>query len=139
MLTGTLRWERRTSQPKPHWEARHYHVYVIECRPQTHYYIGITANLPGRLAAHRQGHGSAFTRQFGFTSCPYVEWSVNLNRALQREASLLHEYRTQYPTALVCGGKWDRQSRKWLAPYQPDLDRPTPDYAYDESQVRRFD
>jgi putative endonuclease len=39
------------------------HVYILASKRNGTLYIGVTNDLPGRIHAHREGRGSAFTKR----------------------------------------------------------------------------
>jgi len=51
-------------------------------------YIGVTANLPQRVALHREGKGSAFCRKYKLTRLVLAEWHDEIDDALRREKML---------------------------------------------------
>jgi putative endonuclease len=44
-----------------------FHVYILASHTRR-LYIGVTGNLPRRLAQHRAGMASRFTQRYGITS-----------------------------------------------------------------------
>jgi putative endonuclease len=51
-------------------------------------YTGVTANLPARITQHREGRGSAFCREYGFTRLVYMEWHDDIEDAIRREKAV---------------------------------------------------
>jgi putative endonuclease len=62
-------------------------VYVLRCRGGSHY-TGITSDLERRLAAHRAGKASAYTRSRRPLRLVYTERQPSRGAALRREAAL---------------------------------------------------
>ena len=63
-------------------------VYILTTRRRTALYIGVTSNLPLRLARHRAGLGSRFTRRYSVTRLVHVEWYRDPLTAITREKQL---------------------------------------------------
>ena len=62
-------------------------VYLLRCRDGS-LYTGITNDLPRRLAAHRAGKGSAYTRSRRPLQLAYRERVADRSAALRREAAI---------------------------------------------------
>ena len=62
-------------------------VYLLRCRDGS-LYTGITNNLGRRLAAHRAGTASAYTRSRGPVRLVYREPARDRGAALRREAAI---------------------------------------------------
>ncbi len=62
-------------------------VYLLHCRDGS-LYTGITNDLPRRLAAHRAGKASAYTRARGPVRVVYREPVADRSAALRREAAI---------------------------------------------------
>ena len=62
-------------------------VYLLRCRDGS-LYTGITNNLARRLAAHRAGTASAYTRARGPVRLVYREPVRDRSAALRREAEI---------------------------------------------------
>lgn len=69
-------------------------VYVLRCRDGS-LYTGITNNLARRLAAHRAGKASAYTRSRRPVRLAYREPQPAKGAALRREASIRRLTRAQ--------------------------------------------
>jgi len=63
-------------------------VYILASRPRGTLYIGVTADLVGRVWLHRNGQGSAFTRRYGVYELVWYEPHVEMASAITRETSL---------------------------------------------------
>ena len=62
-------------------------VYLLRCRDGS-LYTGITNDLPRRLAAHRAGTASAYTRSRRPLRLVYREAARDRSSALRREAAI---------------------------------------------------
>jgi putative endonuclease len=62
-------------------------VYLLRCRDGS-LYTGITNDLPRRLASHRSGKASAYTRSRRPVSLAYQETVDDRGSALKREAAI---------------------------------------------------
>jgi putative endonuclease len=67
---------------------RFYWTYILASKPYGTLYIGVTNDLLGRIADHREGVGSSFTRRYGVTRLVFYEEFDDINVAIQREKSL---------------------------------------------------
>ena len=63
-------------------------VYILASKPNGTLYIGVTSDLPRRLADHRAGVASAFTAAHGVTRLVYVEPYADIREAIVREKRL---------------------------------------------------
>jgi putative endonuclease len=68
-------------------------VYLLQCGDGS-LYAGITNNLAKRVAAHRAGRGSAYTRSRRPLVVVYEEPCANRAAALRREAAIKRLDRT---------------------------------------------
>jgi putative endonuclease len=68
--------------------SRNFAVYILTTRRRTALYIGVTSNLPLRLAQHRSGLGSRFVRRYSVTRLVHVEWFSDPLTAITREKQL---------------------------------------------------
>ncbi|OLC86111.1 MAG: hypothetical protein DMD38_08030 [Gemmatimonadetes bacterium] len=62
-------------------------VYLLRCRDGS-LYAGITNDLPQRLASHRSGKASAYTRSRRPVTLAYREAVPDRGSALRREAAI---------------------------------------------------
>ena len=67
-----------------------FHVYILASRRHGTIYIGVTNNLPKRLAQHRAGRGSIFVRDYNVFRLVYVESFERPDEAIAREKQLKH-------------------------------------------------
>jgi putative endonuclease len=65
----------------------YYFVYLLECADKT-IYTGITTDLLRRLAEHKHGVGSHYTRAHGAKKMLYSERHATRGAALRREAEI---------------------------------------------------
>ena len=64
-----------------------YFVYLLRCA-DTSLYTGITNDLNRRLAAHKAGTASRYTRSRGALRFEYIEQKRTKGSALKREAAI---------------------------------------------------
>ena len=67
---------------------RFYFVYLLTNRRRTTLYTGMTRDLRVRVAAHRAGKGSAFTRRYGLDRLVWYEVHENPLSAITREKQI---------------------------------------------------
>ncbi len=65
-------------------------VYIISTRPNGILYIGVTADIARRIAQHKAGEGSAFTKRYGLNLLVYAERYEDIRDAIAREKILKH-------------------------------------------------
>jgi len=75
-------WTRSSGDPRVTW-----HVYVLRCADGS-LYTGITNDLARRLAAHRAGTASRYTRSRRPVRLVYRERRRDRSAALKREAAI---------------------------------------------------
>lgn len=63
-------------------------TYILTNRPRGVLYIGVTANLPGRLWSHRNGKGSDFCKRYRLTRLVLAEWHDCIADAIAREKAM---------------------------------------------------
>ncbi|MEX0917872.1 MAG: GIY-YIG nuclease family protein [Candidatus Paceibacterota bacterium] len=78
-----------------------YYVYILECADKT-LYTGITTDIAKRLAAHKAGTASRYTRAHGAKRIRYQEECQDRGSALRREAAIKKLSRIQ-KSALIEG------------------------------------
>lgn len=71
-----------------------YFVYILRCADES-LYTGITNDIDRRLAAHKAGTASKYTRSRGVVRFEYVESKRTKGAALKREAAIKNLTRTQ--------------------------------------------
>jgi putative endonuclease len=77
-------------------------VYILTNKPGGILYIGVTADLPARVAQHRRGEGSAFCRRWGLDRLVYAEAFPTMEDAIARE-KVLKKWRREWKVALIEG------------------------------------
>ena len=63
-------------------------VYIMCNKPHGVLYIGVTADLPRRVAQHRSGEGAIFTRRYHCTRLVYAEPHSTIDDAIRREKAM---------------------------------------------------
>ncbi len=71
-----------------------YFVYILECKDKS-LYTGITTNIARRLAEHKSGTASRYTRSRGAKRMVYTELCTDRSSALKREAEIKRWQRPQ--------------------------------------------
>ena len=64
------------------------HVYILASKRNGTLYIGVTTDLSGRVFAHRNGTGSAFTKKYAVKHLVWYETYDMVADAIQRETTL---------------------------------------------------
>ncbi len=64
------------------------YVYIMTNKPFGMLYTGVTANLPHRVFAHREGRGSAFCRKWGLKMLVFAEAHERIIDAIAREKAI---------------------------------------------------
>ena len=62
-----------------------YFVYLLASKPYGTLYVGVTGNLPGRMAEHRDGLRDGFTRKYGVHTLVWFEEFADIHEAILRE------------------------------------------------------
>ncbi|MBB3035345.1 GIY-YIG nuclease family protein [Alteriqipengyuania lutimaris] len=75
-------------------------VYIMTNAPHGTLYIGVTANLPARMMAHREGRGSEFCRKWSLTRLVYLEHYDRIEDAIKREKSV-KRWKRQWKLKLI--------------------------------------
>jgi putative endonuclease len=75
-------------------------VYIMTNAPHGTLYVGVTANLPARIAQHRRGTGSVFCREKGLTRLVYCEYHARIEEAIAREKAM-KAWRRRWKTDLI--------------------------------------
>jgi len=63
-------------------------VYMMSDRYRGGIYTGVTSDLAARVFQHREGTGSAFVRNYGFTRLVYAENHDRIVDAIAREKAI---------------------------------------------------
>ena len=69
-------------------------VYIIECETPDHIYVGMSNNISRRLAQHRAGKGSKFTREHGVKKLLRAEFFENRKDTEAFERQMTKHYRS---------------------------------------------
>lgn len=69
-------------------KGERYHVYILASRYNGTLYIGLTGNLPQRMAQHQAGAVPGFTQRYGVTKLVYAEGYADVRDAIAREKQL---------------------------------------------------
>jgi putative endonuclease len=76
-----------------------YFVYILRCADRS-LYTGITNDVAKRLAAHKAGTASRYTRSRGALRFEYIERKLTKGNALKREAEI-KKYSRAHKLALI--------------------------------------
>ena len=68
--------------------VRTYYVYLLTNANHTVLYIGVTNDLPRRVAQHKAGVHEGFTKQYNVHKLVYFETYPDINAAIVREKQL---------------------------------------------------
>ena len=63
-------------------------VYILASKRNGTLYTGVTNDLISRVAAHKEGVGSMFTRKYSVTRLVWFEPHNRIENAIQRETSI---------------------------------------------------
>jgi putative endonuclease len=77
-----------------------YYVYILTNASRRVMYVGVTNNLENRVADHRDGKGSVFTRKYRIDTLVYAEEYKYIEDAIAREKEL-KDWRRSKKDALV--------------------------------------
>jgi putative endonuclease len=75
-------------------------VYIMTNAPHGTLYTGVTADLPARITAHREGRGSEFCRKHGLTRLVYTEEYPAIEEAIAREKAM-KRWKRQWKLKLI--------------------------------------
>ena len=64
------------------------YVYIMSNKNRTTFYIGVTSNLKNRIADHKNGVGSVFTKRYNLEDLIYYEDFPDILQAIDREKQL---------------------------------------------------
>ncbi|MBN8927515.1 MAG: excinuclease ABC subunit C [Rhodospirillales bacterium 69-11] len=65
-------------------------IYIMSNRRNGTLYVGVTNDIRRRVAEHREGPPSSFTRRYGLSRLVYVEEQADIVTAIQRETTIKH-------------------------------------------------
>lgn len=63
-------------------------VYIMVNKPHGVLYVGVTADLPRRIAQHQAGEGSKFCRKYNLTRLAFAEHHDRIEGAIAREKAI---------------------------------------------------
>ena len=75
-------------------------VYILASRKSGTLYIGVTSDLPRRVAQHRSGSIAGFTSRYGVKRLVFFELHERMEGAIQRERQL-KEWRRSWKIRLI--------------------------------------
>jgi putative endonuclease len=76
------------------------YVYVLASKQNGVLYIGVTSDLPGRMAEHDHGLIRGFTTRYGVKRLVYYEFHESMDEAIKRE-SQLKKWRRAWKVRLI--------------------------------------
>jgi len=65
-----------------------YYVYILTNAKHTALYVGVTNDLPRRIAEHKAGNFGGFTKKYNVHKLVYIETYPEINAAIAREKQL---------------------------------------------------
>ncbi|MBM4167402.1 MAG: GIY-YIG nuclease family protein [Ignavibacteria bacterium] len=69
------------------------YVYIMSNFHRTTFYIGVTSDIRKRVAEHKSGTGSAFTKKYQLKDLVYFEEHSDIRYAIEREKKLKNWHR----------------------------------------------
>jgi len=63
-------------------------VYILASKPYGTLYVGVTSDLHGRMAEHRQGLFDGFTKKYSVKQLAYYEMHESMEEAIRREKQI---------------------------------------------------
>ena len=88
------------------------YVYMMTNVSNNVLYVGVTSDLKRRIAEHKEGSGSAFTRRYRCHKLVYYECFADIDQAITREKQLKH-FKREWKNALV-----DEVNPEWKVLYE---------------------
>jgi len=76
------------------------YIYILSNKNRTVLYIGITNDLERRMAEHKSGTGSAFTKKYNISELLYYEVFDKIIDAIKREKQL-KEWKREWKFELI--------------------------------------
>ncbi|MEN6543355.1 GIY-YIG nuclease family protein [Parvibaculum sp.] len=85
-----------------------YHVYILASRKHGTLYVGVTNSLALRIAQHRAGTGSQFTKKYRVHMLVYAEEHGDVGEAIWREKAI-KEWKRSWKIQLIesANPEWD--------------------------------
>lgn len=95
-------------------------VHIMANRNRGGMYVGVTADLSGRVYRHRSGAGSQHVAETGKSTLVYAERHEDIEMAIAREKRV-KRWRRQWKFALIeqDNPDWQDLWREWFAPDTP--------------------
>ena len=95
-------------------------AYMMSNRPYGPLYIGVTSDLPSRVAQHQAGQFEGFTKRYELHRLVWFEPHDLIVTAIQREKSL-KKYKRDWKINLIerDNPHWEDLSRAWTHPDGP--------------------
>ena len=90
---------------------RTYFVYLLARKPRGTLYIGVTNTIIDRIAQHRAGKGSVFTRRYNVHRLVWFQEYGDIREAIQREKTL-KEWPRDWKISLI-----ERDNPHWIDLY----------------------
>ncbi len=88
-------------------------VYILASRRNGTLYVGITTDLPKRMAQHEQSLISGFTASYGVRQLVYYEHHESIPEAIRRE-KLLKRWKRQWKLRLI-----ETMNPSWINLFDP--------------------
>jgi putative endonuclease len=94
-----------------------YHIYILASRSRV-LYVGVTDDLIGRVAQHRNGLGSEFTAKYRIHRLVYQESFRDIRAAIAREKQIKRWARGKKANLIeMTNPTWLDLARDWFPPY----------------------
>ena len=90
-------------------------IYIITNKARTVLYVGVTSNLPERIAKHKQGYYEGFAKKYNCTDLVYYEVCDDMESAILREKQI-KKYRREKKNNLI-----NSMNIEWLDLYETIL------------------
>lgn len=68
--------------------SKQYYIYILTNTYNTVLYTGMTNDLLRRVAEHKAGRGSAFTKKYNLHKLVYIELTDDVHAAIAREKQI---------------------------------------------------
>lgn len=85
-----------------------YYTYMLASAPRGTLYVGMTNGLVARIAQHRAGTGSVFTKRYGITSLVWFDTYTQPSDAIRREKTI-KDWPRQWKINLI-----ERDNPHWI-------------------------
>jgi len=83
------------------------HVYILASKPYGTLYTGVTSDLPGRIAEHLSGKGSAFTNKYNVKLLVWFDTFADIETAIIHEKRI-KRWRRDWKISLI-----ERLNPRW--------------------------